>query len=173
MNKTIEKLTAKLERVRAESSARITKLKEELDAAWKRVFERDKALEAAMTSLEERRAEYGCDEGGYYVWARFEADSDYPVQTLDSYLSESSYRYDHANHALMMYLGGCLVVLDGGVYDTDSDKWVIGVGEYGYDENKRDALIEAWMERAGYFPDVLLQDVHGNVSPLAKIGGAK
>jgi len=58
--------------------------------------------------------------------------------------------------------GNLIINDDGDVLDTDSGKWVIQNHEYD-DDTQRNNLIEQYMEKSGYYPNVFKQDRHGNV----------
>jgi len=51
--------------------------------------------------------------------------------------------------------GPCILVNEqGDVLDQDSGKWIIDKNDYQTAE-ERNGLIEAWMEKSGYFPSVI------------------
>ena len=77
---------------------------------------------------------------------------------------------DFQNDVLMYSQGPCIVVNnEGDVLDTDSGKWFIKKNDYldeetgKFDISKRNELIEAYMEKTGYFPGVFESDYYGNL----------
>ncbi len=87
---------------------------------------------------------------------------------------------------VMTYGPSIIIEREGDVYDQDSHKRIVTSGEYKarmlnseagccddepeYDEVdddiRRNALIEAYMEKNGYFPGVYRIDHHGNIFPV-------
>jgi len=69
---------------------------------------------------------------------------------------------DFGNDCITTSIGPCIVIdNDGGVYDQDAAKVIVKKTDYETDE-ERNALIEAWMEKSGYFPSVVRCDYYGN-----------
>jgi hypothetical protein len=88
---------------------------------------------------------------------------------------------DFKNDVALYDIGPCIVIdsESGDIYDQDSSKAVIYRDQYLRDDRtedhvKRNALIEAHMEKTGYFPSVVKMDRYGNavyidtLSPEAK-----
>ena len=71
--------------------------------------------------------------------------------------------FDSDHSCLLSCIGPAIVVNDNGsVYDQDSNKIIIRKAEYDNEDGLK-ALIEAYMEKSGYFPWTLRQDYYGNV----------
>ena len=71
--------------------------------------------------------------------------------------------FDSDHSCLLSCIGPAIVVNDSGsVYDQDSNKIIIRKAEYDNEDGLK-ALIEAYMEKSGYFPWTLRQDYYGNV----------
>lgn len=102
------------------------------------------------------------------------------IDARDSFQQDLLRRYFQENHnvdidfknSVALYdIGPCLVIdaEDGDIYDQDSSKVVIKRAEYldakGYENHdKRNALIEAYMESSGVFPSVVKIDRYGNAA---------
>ena len=107
-------------------------------------------------------------------------------ELLGRYLSEDyNVRADFKNGVALYDIGPCIVIdaEDGDIYDQDSHKVIIkrdeylrenGEGRGTEDHELRNRLIEAYMEKTGYFPSVVKMDRYGNAyyvdtrSPEAK-----
>ena len=170
MNTKIETLQRALTETKAEQRKLIDSLEYQLRDEYRRVFGFDRELQEAIGKLNcYERVEYGCEENGYYAWIRcyvseFDTKTDLSlVDALNDYLSDHGMEFDAENDALKMNIGGRLVVVDSGdVLDSETGRTIIARSAYA-DEAERNALIEAWMEKNGYFPGVFSQDIHGNV----------
>jgi hypothetical protein len=169
----IKRLNKKLSRTSADVSA----IRQAIQAQYNILFSACPTWTALITKLESSD-EYGSDEGGIYHWVRAYGMTDDKAEReyLAAWLSEYHCVYaDFANDALKAHDGGCLIINeDGDVYDEDSGKRIVDRADYldeegEEDEELRNALIEAWMERTGYFPGVFTHDRHGNVFPVSTL----
>lgn len=177
MNKTIERLNAQLAKV----SSNAADIEIQLQTAWDKVFNKNKALKKAIQEVESSN-EYAWNKYGEIVsWIRFDhADFDKCREYLKTWLRENHYvEVDFANDALMYAVGTSIVINDDGdVYDQDGDKFFIKKNDY-RDENgeldieKRNELIEAYMEKTGCYPGVFSSDRHGNVFSISTVAKKK
>ncbi len=175
MNRTIKSLNKQLATLVTKQAKPREKLEEALQAAWNRVFKRDKALQAALKALESSN-EYGSDEAGIYRWTRYTFEDEHKAHSsfLESYLQDACVHADMANDSLVAYEGSSLIINeDGDVYDEDSSKHVIEKSEYTVDgdanEGVRNILIESHMENTGHFPGVFRTDRNGNVFSVSTL----
>lgn len=168
MNKKIQGLLNKLNTQAIEASA--TEI--ELQEAYNEVFNAMPLLSEVVTKLEESR-EYTWDGEEIARWIRFDA-SDFQDcgEYFRAYMRDVHCTDVHFEHdALTMRVGPSIVIDDDGdVYDQDSGKFIVSKSDYTADGEKdyvkRNALIEAYMERTGYFPGVFESDRHGNMSKI-------
>lgn len=176
MNTVIEALTKELNQTEERNRAVATKLREALHAEYKKLFEKDSVLKEDISRVE-CSTEYGRDEGGIYTWIRMKADipkEEEALEAFKAFVAEYGFHVEVENEALLNYQGECLVIVDSGdVYLSDGSGWskqVIEASQYtsdeGEDEEERNRLIEAWMEKEGYFPAVLRETRHGDVFPV-------
>ena len=167
MNRTIKALNKKLAAIAGDASAIETKLQ----TAYNKVFDKDKDLQKSIVDVQDSR-EYTWNEFSEICsWLRFFAkDYEECQEYLKTYLREGYYiEIDFQADALMYSQGHTIVINeDGDVLDQDGDKWFIKKDDY-RDENgeldieKRNELIEAYMENTGCFPGVFSSDRYGNV----------
>lgn len=168
MNAKIERLTAALHKAQRLHGKRIAEIKAALQEEWNKAFDADKDLQSAITELESSNNWISGEEGieRYVRWHDLATYADCR-EFLEAYLSEQAIYLEE--EALTTSEGPSLIINDDGdVYDQDSRKTVVRRADYlddegEEDESKRNALIEAWMEKSGYFPGVFRQDRHGNV----------
>lgn len=177
MNTKIEKLISKLNEVKAEAQAKRSELESKVQAELDKVWNADKALQSDLTRLESS-GEYGSDDGGIYQWIR--SSVEFPAEEFrsyfEAYLSDHCVHVDFEHEAFKAYVGGAIVINEeGDVYSADdginADSWIVERHQYTdeegeADESKRNALIEAWMDKRGYFPGVFSMDRYGNVFPV-------
>lgn len=176
MNKTIERLSKELDNFNQDYSSQRTKIKDKLQVAYNKLFENDKALEKALTDFESA-TEYDADEHGIYRYFRYNGLDDIPEDAreyLQNYLDDMCITIDFENSCFMSYEGDSFIIQDDSRSKRDNGVWfnhnqVIEETEYTnedneVDESKRNALIEAYMEKTGYYPGVFRIDYHGNVS---------
>jgi hypothetical protein len=98
------------------------------------------------------------------------------------YINDYHCAYIDWDNDTLYYLGHGEIVInhEGDIYDGDSQKWIIKRDDYrddngDYDLDKRNELIEAYMEKSGYYPGVFESDYNGNLTavstqPKAKVG---
>jgi hypothetical protein len=186
MNKNIESLKSELESLESEITV-ITKpvmdrarvLKQELKNAYFDVFNSDADIKAAISKLESS-TDYGADSDGIYAYARYYAPKEWTRDidarnALEDYFQDYGFHYDADNDALICRYGDEEIIIqddtrrDNGVWQ--GHKLIIAESEYlddggDVDESKRNALIEAHMQRTGYFPGVFRLTERGDVFPV-------
>lgn len=116
------------------------------------------SLQKAIADSESSTSYMWNKYGDISTWFRFGALSEVEDREryyLEQYLAEHYIIVDWDNDCLERSQGGCFVINDEGVFDTDAAKFIINSSEYGDDESLRNQLIEQHMERTGYFPTVL------------------
>lgn len=167
MNKRIERLATRLIKLKDSQRAKRNALEDQLRDAWAEHFKAHVGLKEDLARLEASR-DYGSDECGIYAWVRIQAEyTDSERDALDEYLCLSEgIRFDKDNDALQRYEGESIVIgEEGDVFLVDSPgcgKVIVRAKEY-ETERERNALIEAWMERNGYFPGVFEESRYGDV----------
>jgi len=171
MNKTIKALNKKLDSAKAD----IGEIEAKLQLAWDKIFVKNKAIKEAVIKVESSQ-EYGYN-GIYeeiYSWVRFDA-ADFKDSKVffKNYMREYHFiEVDFDNDALMLNLGPNIIVCDdGSVYDQDARKTILTKDDYRDDDgqldyDRRNALIEKYMEETGCFPGVFSMDRYGNVFPV-------
>lgn len=177
MNKKINELTAELEQESSLSKTRIEAIQKQLDAEYSKVFAKDKDIEKALANLEQASM-YGFDRYGEIIrWFRFNGLEDIPENARNAF---EAYALDYCAYVnwedstLYTFEGDSLVIQSDTRHDNGvwiNGKCVIDEAEYKnedgeIDEDKRNALIEAYMEKTGYFPGVFRVDYHGNIFPV-------
>jgi hypothetical protein len=169
----IQKLQYKLNNSKQDTS----KIVEQLQLEYNKKFKRNESLNKAIDELNKSN-KYSTDEQGEIVqWIGFDfGDFKDCMDYLTEYLSEYHFIItDFKNDNLYMRLGPNIIINeDYDVYDQDSGKVIVKKLEY-YDsdsdynpedpesELKRNELIEAWMQKTGYFPEVFKVDRYNNV----------
>jgi len=170
MNTAIKNL---LDQIHSET-ANITKLQEKLQKEYNRVFSDSETLNKAISNAE-NSSEYQFGRyGDIESWYRFSGLSDYAEcrEYFETWLSEKHcMRVDWENDCLIVSHGDDNILIqddtrhDNGVWQ--SGKLIIDESEYKSDgevnEVKRNALIEAHMEKSGYFPGVYRTKRSGGV----------
>lgn len=165
MNNKINELNKQLSLIHGNE----LEIKSLLQKEWNETFARDKNLQDAMVEVQSS-TEYCWNGYGEIVsWLRFDLDrfkecSEY----LKEYLRDQHVELD-ANDCITYSQGPCIVINDGGdVYDQDGDKFFVKQSDYKDEDgiinlNKRNELIENYMEKNGYFPSIFRSDRYDNV----------
>lgn len=170
MNKTIERLNQKLEAKNVDREAIIAKLR----TAWGLEFMASKSIKAMISKLE-ASTEYGLDRfGEVESWISLDlSEFEDCTQFFEQYMRNEHYIIVDFNNGILSYPQGPNLIIqdDGSVYDQDSNKLIIKRSDYKdedgeIDESKRNQLIEAYMEKSGYFSGVFRVDYYGNVFPV-------
>jgi hypothetical protein len=165
----IETLKSKLRELAESTSA----VKSELQVEYNKVFDDSKMLRDDIAAVQASNT-YEFDRYGEIVaWHRLYELKEFHdcKEYLEAWLGQECIQVDWDQECLFYRLGGCIVINeDGDVYCTDSGNFIVDSAEYTIDGEvdtaKRDALIEAYMERVGEFPGVFRTDRHGNVFPV-------
>lgn len=167
MNATIQVLNDKLKALQGDCVG----LESELQVAYNQVFETMPLVNDAITALANSNS---------YVWDKYsEIASTIHFSTSDfhdckeyfaNYMRDSHFiEVDFDNDCLTYAQGPSIVINDeGDVLDQDSGKWFIAKKDYTDDNGesvltKRNELIEAYMDKHGYFPGVFETDRNGNI----------
>lgn len=170
MSTRINRLLQKRNKLQVSNLAAVSVINHELQEIYNKAFDDNADLQKALASLEASN-KYSSDDCGIFQWIGFLFPEPSPFdknarEFLEVYLSDRGVKVDWEHNALMMNLGGCIVINDDGdVLDDDSGKWIVSRKDY-ETEKQRNELIEAWMEKNGYFPGVFTEDRHGNVFPV-------
>lgn len=165
MNKKIEALNKKLESLNSKHFHNELMIKGELRAEYVKVFAKDRAITKALDNLDSASM-YDTDSNGEIIrWFRFNGLDDIPENAreyFEEYVQDVACAYVNWNDfTLYTYEGDSIVINDDGdVFECN--KLIIDAKAY-EDEAERNALIEAHMERTGYYPGVFRQDNHGNI----------
>lgn len=172
-NLKIEQLNERLNSHKHEASSIEAKLQQE----YNKLFDADKILEQDLKNAESASM-YQAEEDGIYSWYRMKSDlsmfEQYPElkNYFELYVSERGLRIDWENQCLMNFHGDdCLVIQDDTRHDNgvwQGHKLIIAEKEYKTDDGeidveKRNAMIEAHMEKTGYFPGVFRITQYGDV----------
>jgi hypothetical protein len=187
MNSKIKALNEKI----AANRGNIAEIESELQKEWNKVFNDSTKLRDAISAVEmsndytfNRHGEL-CQFTHFYDLADFKDCREF----LDNWLSDSCVYADWENDALTMGVGDWIQINDsysrrdgrGDVYLMDMSgrhKQILSASDWidedtrEEDEEKRNALIETWMEKEGTFPGVFRVDYHGNVFPVNTKAGA-
>ena len=172
MNATIKKLHAKLQTIQGD----VCEIENQLQTAYNKAFDKDKAIKSVMAELEASQ-DFICDqfcdqyrEISSYVHfdlSDYRNCKDYFINYMHDFLFVS---VDFKNDCLTYGQGESITIQDDTRHDNGvwlSGKCVIDESEYKQDGSidliKRNSLIEAYMEKTGYFPGVFRCDSHGNV----------
>ena len=174
MGNSINKLFEELDQTHLAHSESEGRIKDKLQARLNVTYTDWTALQNAIVDSDSS-SEYTYSQYGDSVktWFRFYGLSDVPEREreyLESYLSDECIEIDWDNDCLERNIGPCLIICDDGtVYDQDSGKTIITESDLeGADgsiciDERRNQLIEGWMERSGYFPCVLADNGRGDL----------
>lgn len=152
-------------------------IKAKLQIEWNKVFNDMVQIRDAVSKLEQSNDYMGNEYGEICSWVNFDL-SDFKdcKEFFQEYMRERNFiEVDFQNDTLIMSHGDDNLIIqddtrrDNGVWQ--GGKLVIDESDYKtedgeIDETKRNALIEAHMEKTGYFPGVYRIDYHGNVFPV-------
>lgn len=188
---TLEKLFKQLDDVESESAAKANIVRMAIQVELTRAWDDCKAIQDAMAKLESfEGVEYMGMHDGIYAWVRCYELSDVPERErefFEEYLSGRGFTGDFENDCISSYLGDDNYQIqddtqrDNGVWQ--GNKIVIEESEYcarlmnedlddcdrldeSDDDLRRNALIEAHMQKSGYFPGTFRVDTHGNVEAV-------
>jgi hypothetical protein len=177
MNKKINELNNVLQA----ADASIEEIRSQLQLAWNDVFKDMTALKDAEASVAQS-SDFAWDAHGEIVsWIRFDLTPfEDCKEYFANYMREYSYVEVDFKNDILTYSQGPSIVIneDSDVYDQDSGKFILKRKDCldddgAFDETKRNALIEEYMEKQGYFPGVFSSDHYGNVFSVSTITKAK
>ncbi len=179
MNSNITALLKARDSISSATQAQVAALDAQLQAEYNKVFDHDKTLCKALENLDSS-SEYSHDRNGDIVrWYRYGELGNVETHVrpyLETWVQDRSCAsIDWENDCFQSFEGDCIVVQaehgrDNGVWYAG--KCIIDESEYRDDgedacEEKRNALIEAYMARIGEYPTVLRCTYHGDLFPLS------
>lgn len=172
-NELLSKIEMKIKLQQDDTSHFVCKLKDDALDIFNECMETDESkaiLSQWENALDASRelTEVTYDEF-FHRWTRvdfsklIDIDNQLQRDLLEEYLStEYIFHADFKNQCLTTSEGPCILINESGdVLDQDSGKWIISQDQYETVE-ERDAAIESWMDRTGYFPSVIYSDRYGN-----------
>lgn len=126
-------------------------------------FDKDKRLQKAIKDLESS-TDFTWMEDLVARWIRFSIEVEgLEEKALEEYLQDQRIYYEKEYQCLLTYDGPSIIINEeGDVLDQDSGKWIIDSSKYSTIEELY-SLIEQWMDKTGYFPNVFKTDRYGNV----------
>lgn len=165
MNKTIKELNKKLNEVNSDASD----LETQLQNAWNEVFKDSGVIKAMVTKVEASEDYTTTEYGDIASWTRVDlSDFEDCREYFETYMREYNYiDVDWKNDAISLSYGpDNLIIQDDTRHDNGvwcESKLVIKESEYTNDDGevdttKRNELIEAYMEKNGFFPGVFRCD---------------
>jgi hypothetical protein len=172
MNK-IQEIQEQINAMAATIKAKNLELKAEAAKEFAKMMKSKADVVNAMVAKVETSKELTLSEfeGWPEVWARVDfeqLDLDLRSELVKDLLTEwfndqhcMNVNFEH--DILSMNCGPAILINeDGDILDQDSGKWVINHKDYETEE-ERNSLIEAYMEKNGYFPSVVRVDRYNNV----------
>lgn len=172
-NLVLEQIKSQQSKLESEFSDAIAELNKSAARTFAMAMEfKQKEVDALVAALDLSKdiAWVESDSDFVHRWIRFDFSTlidpkdDTERELLKEYLADNHHiNCDFENDVASTNEGYCLVINeDGDVLNQDSGKWVISKRDY---ESKQELfqLIEAYMERTGYYPSVIRSDRHGNV----------
>jgi hypothetical protein len=174
-NNKIMELRAKLDDVKKLTQQQTDSIAQELQKEYNKVFDDSKDLTKAIANADNSSMYQQGNYGEIESWFRYSKLADYADcrEYFETWLSDRScMRVDWDNDCLIVGHGDDNIIIqdehgrDNGVWQ--GSKLIISESEYKNDdgevnEAKRNALIEAHMEKTGYFPGVFRLTYHGDV----------
>lgn len=157
-----------------ENDTKTIDIEKKLQCEYDKVFDKNKVLKEAIAAVNDSK-EYSTNDCGDIVsWIRFDfTDFEHCKEYLLNYLRDGHYiDCDFTNDTLMLSHGNDnLIIQDDTRHDNGvwcNGKCVIDESEYKddgeVDEDKRKELIEAYMQKTGFYPGVFRIDQHNNIS---------
>lgn len=176
MNKRIKDLTEQLDRTLVLQRDKVAKLQTALQQEYNKIFDDSAKLKKALADAENASMYQLNENGEVESWWRYHDLSDYSEckEYFENWVSEYGFRVDWDNECLLLGQGESIFIQD----DTRRDngvwlngKCIIDESEYKSEdgevnEEKRNELIEKYMERTGYFPGVFRVTQYGDVFPV-------
>lgn len=155
-------------RAKTSENRKVSKAQEKLFAEYKKIFKKSKELTADLERLEVSR-QFGQDENGIYSWARLTysyPNEEYAREAFEEFVSDHGYHYEEEHQCLKNYQGESIVIVDNGdvyVGDESKSKLIINASEYKHNEIERNELIENWMQKNQFWPNVFRETRYGDV----------
>lgn len=179
MNSKINGLKATL----AESHGNCESIQKKIQAEYNKVFDDSKTLAKAISNAESASMYQQGYDGEIESWFRFDGLREFQEcrDEFEAWLSDNyCMRVDWDNDCLLVSQGDDnLIIQDDSYRSRDNGVWqsgkrVIAESEYrnegdDVDEEKRNALIEAHMEKTGYYPGVFRVTQHGDVFEVSTL----
>lgn len=176
----LEKLESELTGISKPTMRRAEEIRQELNAAYFAAFEKNAYLKEKLIKLE-LSLQLTCveyDSEFFHQWIRVDFSKIFSTAdaseraALDEFLEHV--QADTKNDCLTSSIGPCIIINDdGAVYDQDSGKNILPKS-HDRENSERNAEIEAYMEKSGYFPSVVRVDYYGSpikyVNTQAKTG---
>lgn len=177
---SLNDIKEEIESTKEKTNKEIETLKEKASSLFSKLMDKkEKAIDAMVSALDNSKDLTGVPNDEYFHrFARtdfsklIDTKDEFQKELLSDYLSENHCIYvDFENDCVTTAEGPCILINHkGDVLDQDSGKWFISKKDYETEE-ERNKLIEAYMEKSGFFPSVIEVDYHGNAfyrSTLAK-----
>lgn len=169
--KKLEKIKNRIESLQRDATKNQRELREEAMKLFEREMKAKSAIILSLISAVENSRELTQVEYDDYFhqWIRvdfsclIDTDDDFQKGLLSDFL-QNHYCLDvnYLADFLTYSIGPAIIINDDGdVLDQDSGKWIISRKEY-ENQDELNSLIEAWMEKTGYFPAVVSCDRYGN-----------
>lgn len=176
MNSRIKELHDKLDLQNREARMLADRASANLQLEYNKVFDKDSKLAKAIANAENASCYQVNECGEVESWYRYPDLADIPEEArpyFETWLAGmGAMGVDWKNDALLVNHGESIMIQDD--VSRDNGVWLAGkciVAESEYldtngdvDATKRNALIEAYMERTGYFPGVFRVSRYGDVS---------
>lgn len=166
----INKMQAKIDALKTANAQRLDLITADLQVEYNKLFSKHRKLQAAIKALDKSNKLELDEADEVFQWVRldlsqFSAES---LPFLKSYLNDDlSIEIDIPHENLKYRLGPSLIINadNGDVYDQDADKNVLEGSDY-TSKAERNALIETYMKRTGYYPGVYVVDREGSVKHI-------
>jgi hypothetical protein len=183
--KKLNDIKMQIDAANAVNSATISVLRKQATAEFEKQMKKKNAvILSIVTAVESSRELSQIDHDDYFCqWTRIDFSS--LIDTNDEFQKELLQEYfqehyclsvDFKNDVVTYSVGPSLLIFAEGasksrrsyyVYDQDSGKEIISFEQCldddgNYSREKRNELIEQWMEKKGYFPSVIKVDHYGN-----------
>jgi hypothetical protein len=152
--------------VETQRATEIRELQKELEVCLRQVWDRDEKLAKELARLEDSN-QYGSNENGIYRWIRASLPeiAEREREYFENWLAATTCAYiDWENDAIYTYEGDAIVINEDGDVFMEH-KLIIRRKEYESDA-ERNKLIEAYMEKTGYFPGVFRMTQYGDIWPV-------
>ena len=181
--KTLKKIQSEIESIETLArevakplEARLEALTLKAHEAWAKVFAKDAALQAAISKIENEYDYEGLyiDDGGEALmgFTRLDLNSVYKSdklakEALDAYIANRCLYIDFEHETLSICLGDYIGINsdEGGIYHCDFGHltWIANNGAKYASEEEALELIDAYMDKAGVYPEIVAVGRYGDV----------